>query len=490
MLRYPISVCLLALLAATSPAEDLPADDEADQPAFAAAAPLPLAGLWLAPAYGYAVQLDELGAELRLTRYDYTSQYCLIADQLQQPAAALRQSLRQRGQQLEWLEPGQQFTPGILFQRATALPEACQPARLLASREQDGYQPDARRDFELVWQTYAEHYHDFSLSRTDWARQHQLGSALAPGSGDARLYGVVTQLVAPLRDGHVTVEWQGQSTTVTRKPMYLLQLADDYARQRNWSPPFTTAQQQAIDRHVSKQTRLLTALPERYAAAGKPVQRAANNLLSWFTTADQVAYLNVQQLSGFSGTEALAQDLPVLDAALERILGEVQHSRALILDLRFNPGGFDENAMRIASRFIDRPTLLYRKQARLGSSRTPARPVVVKPASGKRYKGPVIVLTSSSTFSAAEVLALSLRNLPNVILVGEASGGALSDSLHKHTPGGVQFSLSNEYYLSPQGEWFEGRGIPVRHAAPFPNETDLAQRRDPGLLKALSLIPR
>ena len=45
--------------------------------------------------------------------------------------------------------------------------------------------------------------------------------------------------------------------------------------------------------------------------------------------------------------------------------------------------------------------------------------------------------------------------------MGEATQGALSDMLERALPNGFSYTLSNEYYLSPEGDWFEGVGIPV-----------------------------
>ncbi|MEL7046182.1 MAG: peptidase, partial [Pseudomonadota bacterium] len=39
--------------------------------------------------------------------------------------------------------------------------------------------------------------------------------------------------------------------------------------------------------------------------------------------------------------------------------------------------------------------------------------------------------------------------------------GGLSDQLDKRLTNGWSASVGNEFYLSPQGEWLEGSGIPV-----------------------------
>ncbi len=94
--------------------------------------------------------------------------------------------------------------------------------------------------------------------------------------------------------------------------------------------------------------------------------------------------------------------------------------------------------------------------------RTP-QPVFIEPRSSLSFAGPVYVLTSDVTVSAAEVLTLSLRALPNVTHVGSKTHGALSDVLEKKLPNGWRVTLSNEVYLDHEGVSWEGRGIPPEH---------------------------
>ena len=79
---------------------------------------------------------------------------------------------------------------------------------------------------------------------------------------------------------------------------------------------------------------------------------------------------------------------------------------------------------------------------------------------------------SSETASAAEVFALAMRSLPQVTLVGQATMGIFSDALYRTLPNRWNFSLSNEVYLTPSGESFEGTGVPPNVVAPFLSADD------------------
>ncbi len=97
-------------------------------------------------------------------------------------------------------------------------------------------------------------------------------------------------------------------------------------------------------------------------------------------------------------------------------------SDSLIIDLRENHGGAPQMAGLIASYFFDERTHLddidYPRTHHAEHLWTlPNLP-------GKKFTGkPLFVLTSSSTFSAAEEFAYDLKSLKRATVVGETTGG-------------------------------------------------------------------
>jgi C-terminal processing protease CtpA/Prc len=100
----------------------------------------------------------------------------------------------------------------------------------------------------------------------------------------------------------------------------------------------------------------------------------------------------------------------------------------------------------------------------------------------------VAVMTSASTYSAAETFAMSMRQRANTVLIGEATAGGFSDGLNKSLPHGTIFSLSNEFYLTPDNEEFEGVGVPVDIEQAFFTLEQREQGIDLGLEKAEAWI--
>lgn len=67
----------------------------------------------------------------------------------------------------------------------------------------------------------------------------------------------------------------------------------------------------------------------------------------------------------------------------------------------------------------------------------------MKAAFPKAFDGPVIVLTSGSTFSAAETFALAMRVRDNVSIVGERSSDHFSDLEEFELANGWLYTLSS-----------------------------------------------
>jgi Peptidase family S41/N-terminal domain of Peptidase_S41 in eukaryotic IRBP len=97
-------------------------------------------------------------------------------------------------------------------------------------------------------------------------------------------------------------------------------------------------------------------------------------------------------------------------------------SDALIIDLRDNHGGAPQMVALIASYLFNRPTHLDDIEYR--APHLAEHLWTLPHVPGKKFLGkPVYVLTSSSTFSAAEEFAYDLKSLKRATLVGETTGG-------------------------------------------------------------------
>jgi hypothetical protein len=103
-------------------------------------------------------------------------------------------------------------------------------------------------------------------------------------------------------------------------------------------------------------------------------------------------------------------------------MAKLNHADAIIFDLRDNPGGYANMVALIATYLVDRPTHLNDFYDRSQNSTEESWTLPPVPGNALADK-PAFVLTSSTTFSAAEGFSYDLKMLKRATLVGERTSG-------------------------------------------------------------------
>jgi C-terminal processing protease CtpA/Prc len=203
---------------------------------------------------------------------------------------------------------------------------------------------------------------------------------------------------------------------------------------------------------------------------------------------DGIAYLRI----------ATFGDEKVVDAANEALDAlDLQRLRGMIIDLRYNMGGEDQNAYPIVSRLVERTvsgstwrTREYRPAfASWGQSETwyQGETVKIEPSLRPRYTGPLVVLTGPNTVSTAEDFVVPLDYSGRALLVGEPTAGSTGNPVNVSLPGGAVLRVCSKRDTYPDGREFVGRGIEpdiVIH----PTVAGLRANRDELLEKAIEVL--
>jgi sarcosine oxidase, subunit alpha len=172
---------------------------------------------------------------------------------------------------------------------------------------------------------------------------------------------------------------------------------------------------------------------------------------------------------------------PILEEVKRAMARFTQHRvRAVVLDLRGNPGGQGAMAIPIASLFVTQPVTLGTMHFREFSQTFKAQPEM----GAVPFTGPLAILTDEGSASAAEILAAGLQEAKRAIVVGDTTLGAVLPSVIEALPGGAVMQYVVADFKTPKGVALEGRGVqPDRRVA----ETRAALRggRDPVLDAAL-----
>jgi carboxyl-terminal processing protease len=157
-----------------------------------------------------------------------------------------------------------------------------------------------------------------------------------------------------------------------------------------------------------------------------------------FVLEDGIGYLRLSAFTERTGEEA--------GAAL-RLLRE-QGARSLVLDLRMNPGGVLEQAVRVAGEFLPRSTMVVSTHGRARSEDN--RYYADEP--GPNLQWPLVVLVDGWSASAAEIVAGALQDLDRALLVGGTTFG--KGSVQRVFPlrdRSVALKLTTALYYTPSG---------------------------------------
>lgn len=137
---------------------------------------------------------------------------------------------------------------------------------------------------------------------------------------------------------------------------------------------------------------------------------------------------------------------------LDNVLATLALADGLIVDVRDNGGGIITNAETLVARFIDKRILAGYISHKTGSGHDDfSEPYAyyIDPAKGRvHWTGkPIAVLTNRSTYSAANNFVSIMKSLPNVVVVGDATGGGCGMPFTSELPNGwsVRFSAAPIY---------------------------------------------
>lgn len=169
----------------------------------------------------------------------------------------------------------------------------------------------------------------------------------------------------------------------------------------------------------------------------------------WATVLDGgIGYVRIQ---GFH--EQVERDL---GDALTRMRRDAGGELAgLVLDLRDNPGGYLNQAVKVADTFLDEGEIV--SQIDGGGRRTDAE--VARKASEPLY--PLAVLVNANSASASEIVAGALRYNERAVIVGERTFGKGSvQNLHPFYDDS-KLKLTISKYLTPGDRSIQSHGIPA-----------------------------
>lgn len=170
--------------------------------------------------------------------------------------------------------------------------------------------------------------------------------------------------------------------------------------------------------------------------------------VEWFYIANGIGYIGVSKFQ-----EATAADVRSALVAIEaRASGK--KIRGVILDLRGNPGGLLDQAIRTADLFIDEGPIVT-----VGGRKGTTVEREVARSAGTFRGFPMMALIDQGSASAAEIVAGALQDHKRATLVGLPSYGKGSVQTFLDLKDGSGLKLTTARYYTPSGKSLEAVGI-------------------------------
>ncbi len=175
---------------------------------------------------------------------------------------------------------------------------------------------------------------------------------------------------------------------------------------------------------------------------------------------------------------------------------QAQGAKAIILDLRNDPGGLFDEAIDTASLFLEHGNVLLERNVRGQVRNVPVRHGTPK------FMLPMEVLVNSGTASAAEIVAGALRDAGRARLIGQTTFGTGTVLESYPLSDGSALVLAVQEWLTPHGRSFWHHGITPSQVVALPagvsplqpdaehgmTAQQLQHSRDTQLLRAVKLL--
>jgi hypothetical protein len=302
-------------------------------------------------------------------------------------------------------------------------------------------------DFEEAWSRVKEVYPDLEYKNIDWNGLYDTYEARAARSCGDEIYPVLIEMLGELKDGHVYLKSQGGEVMRTYNPGRWIKDKDSF-------DPLVVS----------------------------TYFEAELNITGEGTIAYGILPANIGYI--YLGTF----DDDYIWKYFPKALDYVKNTTSLILDIRHNNGGSYKNLEAVVSRFITGP--LEKPDFYVLGELIPLEPF--NPGGSFQYVNEVMVLINGVCFSTGDIFPEIMKQLPNVTLVGDTTGGGSSGSTSS-APAEFELPSGKKIFVGTT-DWRGYNGLPLEWVGCAPDiyvpqaKADIEAGRDLQLEAAIRLL--
>jgi len=166
----------------------------------------------------------------------------------------------------------------------------------------------------------------------------------------------------------------------------------------------------------------------------------------WKVLEEGYGYIKINQF--------IEKTYPDLKKALDQLDGKEEKLKGLVLDLRNDPGGLLDQAVKVADEFLDSGLIVYTEGRVEGQK---MKFYVQKKERVREY--PMIVLVNAGSASASEIVAGALQDHGRAVILGAPTFGKGSVQTIIPLEDGSALRLTTARYFTPKGRSIQALGI-------------------------------
>lgn len=322
------------------------------------------------------------------------------------------------------------------------------PALLLTGCvEEDQFSNSPMGNYDALWSIIDERYCFFEQARQqhglDWDDvYHKYKPQVQAAESNAELFDIYGNMLRELKDGHVN-------------------LTSDYGTTYYW------------DWSLNHPLNFSDSLQRNY-------------LGNDFRLTNGIKYTTLPSNIGYMYVGSFESSLSSDNVSL--MLLRLAESKGIIIDIRNNGGGMLTSAEELAAHFVSGKTHCGYIQHKTGKGHndfSSPEKLYIEP-NGVIWKKPVVVLTNRAVYSSANHFVMLVKPLPQVVVIGDKTGGGSGLPLNSTLPNGWTVRFSACPILDIEGKHTEFGIAP--HEEVHITSADWNNGRDTIIERAIELI--
>ena len=313
--------------------------------------------------------------------------------------------------------------------------------------EDDSFSNSPQGNYDALWSLIDERYCFFEHAKNEYGLDwndvyHKYKPQVDAAKSNAELFDIYGEMLRELRDGHVN-------------------LVSDYGTIYYW------------DWNLNHPLNFSDSLQRNYLGNDFRLTQG----IRYTTLPSNIGYIYIESFEGgISSDNASLMLLRLVD------------SKGIIIDIRNNGGGLLTSAEALAQHFVTEKTHCGYIQHKTGKGHndfSAPEPLYLEPK-GAIWKKPVIVLTNRGVYSAANHFVMLMKPLPQVMIIGDKTGGGSGLPMGNTLPNGWTVRFSACPILDIDGNHTEFGIAP--HEEVHITSTDWNNGRDTIIERAIEII--